>query len=198
MRGEMKLSELYGHKADYEKMLAMLDAYKSLPCVSSAVCQLERALDKCKHFEKWHIDTPGWDDSIDRLDKVGIYTCCVSTVPNQRGEYTDEGFSTYPLELNPPQEFLKISFMCGAYMFGGDYPVALFKELYSSLKAKCPPKYEDEINNSLYYTPDDAASAYSTCMELCAKYQHRYSEGAKKRKIAALELELAQLKGESK
>ena len=194
----MKLSELYGHKADYEKMMAMLDNYKSLPCVSRARCQLERALYKCKHFEKWHIDMPCWDDSIDKLDKVDICTCVLSIIPNQREECTDEGFSTYPLELNPPQEFLVISFRCGAYMFGEDYPVALFKELYSSLRAKCPPKYEDEMNKSLYYTPDDAANAYATCMELCAEYQHRYSEGAKERKIAALERELAQLKGASK
>lgn len=192
----MKLSELYGHKADYEKMISVLDRYKSLPCVLGAMCKLEHALNKCKHFEKWHIDTPYWNDSINRPDKVDIYTCCVSIIHNQR-VYTEDGnYSSYPLEFNPPLEFFVISFKCGAYMFGDDYPVDLFNDLYSSLKEKCPPKYEDEMNNSLYYTPDDAANAYATCMDLCAEYKHRYSEGAKKRKIAALECELARLKGE--
>ena len=194
----MKLSELHGHKADYEKMLSVLDNYKSLPCVLSARDILEHALDKCMHFEKWHIDTPDWDDSINTLDNVAICTCCISFIPNQREEYTDGGdYSTYPLELNPPQEFLQISFSCGAYMFGVDYPVALFEELYASLKAKCPPKYEDSLNHSLYYTPDDAANAYATCMELYTEHRRRYVADAKKRKIAALEQEIAKLKGET-
>lgn len=195
----MKLSELYSHKADYEKMMSVLDNYKWLPGVANAYFELERVLNKCKHFEKWHIDTQDWDDSIDRMDKVDICTCFISSIPNQREEYTDDGdYSTYPLELNPPQEFLLISFKCGAYMFGEDYPVALFTELYSRFKAKCPPKYEDKWNKTLYYTPDCASDAYATCLELCAEYRHRYAEGAKKRKIAALEQELAKLKGEKK
>lgn len=195
----MKLSELYEHKAEYEKIMSVLDNYQSLPCVAGACCELKRALDRCKHFEKWHIDLPDWNDTIDSMYEVETYTCETSTIPNQRKEYTDVGgYSTYPLELDQPQEFFVLRFSCGAYMFGEDYPVALFDELYSSLKAKCPPKYEDAMSKSLYYTPDGAGNAYATCMNLCSEYMHRYSEGAKERKIADLEKELAQLKGENK
>ena len=194
----MKRSELYAHKSDYEKIIAFLSEYKALPCVEDALSKLSNALNICRHFEKWHIDVPYWDDMIDRLDKVDIYTCPCSRIPNQREEFTDDGdYSTYPLELDPPQDFLVIRFACGAYMFGEDYPTELFEEMYAELKMRCPPKYEDRINNCLYYTPDSAASAYETCMKLCAEYRVRYGKDATKRKIANLERELAKLQGEA-
>lgn len=85
----------------------------------------------------------------------------------------------------PTDELLLcISFGTGAYIFGDDYPIELFKEFFEELKTY-NPKYKDTVNKSLYWSLENAG--------ILQKYKNKYRDGEKERKIAKLKKELADM-----
>lgn len=186
----MKLSELYQHKAAYDEIMAVLAKYKQLPCVDDAMYKIGYVAQACQDYEKWRIDKPYWNSSLCQHG-ISIYTCPVAEIDNQINKY--RGYET--LKFTEPKDLLQIWFSTGPYIFGQDYPQELFNEFYCALKTECPPLYENEFSNILYYKPEDAAKAYETCMRLYYEYSKKYKEQFKERRVKALEEELAKLKG---
>lgn len=189
----MRLSELYQHKAAYDEIMAVLTKYKQLPCVAETMNWIGWTVQACKDYEKWRIDKPYWDKSL-CLHDILIHTCPVAEIINQTNKYG----SYETLKFSEPKDLLQIWFSTGPNIFGQDSPKKLFDEFYCALKTECPPLYEDELNNHIYYKPEDAAKAYKTCMRLYDEYNQKYKEQAKERRVKALEEELAKLKGEVK
>jgi hypothetical protein len=186
----MKLSELYKHKAAYDEMMSVLAKYKQLPCVDDAIYKIRHAAKACQDYEKWRIDKPYWDYSLDK-DGISIYTNPVVEIRNQINKHGN--YET--LKFTEPKDLLQIWFSTGAYIFGRDYPQKLFDEFYCALKTECPPLYEGGLGAHIYYKPEDAAKAYETCMRLYDEYSQKYKEQAKERRVKALEEELAKLRG---
>lgn len=96
-----------------------------------------------------------------------------------------------------PETLLCIRFPTGAYIFGDEYDTEYFYEFYEEVKI-IKPKYEDEINNKLFYSfeNDIAFKAYEHYKNTLFKYQERYKERKKNRRIEKLKNELKKLEGD--
>lgn len=180
----MTRSELYSHKADYEKMLAVLEEHRDLPKVDTAIMHIKQALAICAHFEKWHIDSRNVITEEVSIPGVVVFCDKISSIPNLE------------VTFNPPRDLLKLWFSTGAYSIGDEYPTVLFDEMFAELQKECPPAYVDHLNNALYYTPDDAGKAFATCKALLAKYRKLHAEGEKSREIERLRKRLSELEHE--
>ena len=94
----------------------------------------------------------------------------------------------------PKNEWLlSISFSTGAYIFGQDYPTALFEEFWQELKSY-NPKFCDSHNHSMYFSLETAKDIFNNFPEILKKYHEKNREDAKKRKIKKMEEEIAKLK----
>lgn len=87
---------------------------------------------------------------------------------------------------------LNISFPTGAYIFGDDYPVELFKQFFDELKTY-NPKYLDTNNKSLYFSMDNAKYVFNEFGNILAKYNELNREDYKQRKIKKLQEEINKL-----
>lgn len=95
---------------------------------------------------------------------------------------------------NQPEDelLLDIGFSTGAYIFGKDYPVELFREFFNELKTY-NPKYTDSHNNSLYFSMDNAAKMLNAFQAIIDKYHEKNRTDSKLRKIKKLQEELEKL-----
>ena len=189
----MTRSELYSHKADYEKMLAVLEEHKDLPNVDTAIMHIRQALAICAHFEKWHIDSRNVTTEDVIIPGVAVFCGKISRIPNQK-EHQEEG----DVIFKAPRDLLKLWFSTGAYSISDEYPRDLFEEMFAKLQKECPPAYVDYLNDALYYTPDDAGKAFATCQALLSKYRKLYAEGEKSREMERLRKRLAELEHEGR
>lgn len=189
----MTRSELYSHKADYEKMLAVLEEHKDLPKVDTAMMHIRQALVICDHFEKWHIDSRNVTTEEVSIPGVIVFCGKISLIQNQK-----EHQNSSEVTFDPPRDLMKLWFSTGAYSIGDENPTALFDEMFAELQKECPPAYVDCLNNALYYTPDDAGKAFATCRALLAKYRKLYAEGEKSREIERLRKRLSELEHEGR
>lgn len=187
----MTRSELYSHKADYEKMFAVLEEHKDLPKVDTAIMHIKQALEICAHFEKWHIDSQNATTNDVSIPGADVFCGKISRIPNQKGHQESS-----EVTFDPPRDLMKLWFSTGAYSIDEEYPKDLFDEMFAELQKECPPAYVDRSNNALYYTPDDAGKAFATCNALLAKYRKLYAEGAKSREIERLKKRLSELEHE--
>jgi len=95
--------------------------------------------------------------------------------------------------IQPEDEtLLVLSFSTGAYIFGEDYPEGLFKRFFLELKGY-GPKYTDSMNQSLYFSLENAGPVFNEFNKLFKKYHEEYKNGFKERQIAKLTKELALL-----
>jgi hypothetical protein len=105
---------------------------------------------------------------------------------NRTISWEDEG-------RQPEDELLfTVSFGTGAYIFGDDYPVELFKEFFLELKSYSP-KYIDTVNKCLYFSMDNAKEIFNKYPEILKKWHEKNKEDAKERKIKKLKDELEKL-----
>lgn len=98
-----------------------------------------------------------------------------------------------------PETLLYIGFPTGAYIFGDEYDIDYFFEFYEEVKI-IEPKYEDKINHKLFYSfeNDMAFKAYKHYKNTLFKYQKRYKDRKKDRRIEELKNELKRLEGVTK
>ena len=90
---------------------------------------------------------------------------------------------------------LSIRFPTGAYIFGEDNPIDLFKKFYEELKSY-NPDYTDDLNRELYWKIDNASTIYHKFQDIFNKYLNIYKKEAKKRKINMLKEKLRKLEKE--
>ena len=88
---------------------------------------------------------------------------------------------------------LLIKFPTGAYIFGDDYPTELFHKFFNELLFDLNPKYTDIRNSVLYFSINNAGSAYNKFNLLYKKYDELNKEDYKQRKIQKMKDELAKL-----
>ena len=87
---------------------------------------------------------------------------------------------------------LQISFPTGAYIFGQDYPVALFQKFWLELKAFAPD-YIDEQNHCLYWEIKNAKTVFNSFDALMRKYYEINKTDAVLRRIEKAKMELEEL-----
>jgi hypothetical protein len=105
--------------------------------------------------------------------------------------WSDDGRQPENSEL-----LLCIHFSTGAYIFGDDYPKEFFQEFYEELKSY-KPKYQDTTNKYLYFSMDNASKIFNDFDTILQKYWDKNKADAKKRKIAKMKEQLAELEGGS-
>jgi hypothetical protein len=97
------------------------------------------------------------------------------------------------------QMLLKISHPTGAYIFGDYYPSGFFNKFFQELQERTKVEYVDSLNNSLYYTLENAMESLRLYKEIYAKYSKNNEENYKiemiRRKKEELERLESQLKG---
>ena len=87
---------------------------------------------------------------------------------------------------------LVLTFPTGAYIFGDDYPVPLFKELWCEIKGY-GFKYVDDVNHNVYFPLDSAAGIANEFPSILKKYYARYRAEADARRAQRLKQELEAL-----
>ncbi len=96
-------------------------------------------------------------------------------------------------DSQPEDEFLlDISFATGAYIFGDDCPIELFKEFFNELKSY-GPKYIDKHNKCLYFSMENAGRVFNEFENILNKYNEKNKEDEKKRRVKKLKAELEKL-----
>lgn len=157
--------------------------------------EIRRAKDECKKI-LFHYEL---------LEKYGLdiktrYINCENSVRIDRNShqiriaiYGDGKGRICNIKNQPKDELLlEISFPIGAYMFGEDYPKELFEQFYEELKTY-NPKYEDHLNNCLYYEIDKAKDIFNKYPEIFEKYKKMYDKQWKDRRKQKLLEELESL-----
>lgn len=115
------------------------------------------------------------------------------------GEETARTISWSDDKKQPDNEWLYvIRFSTGAYVFGdylqGNYPKETFDAFFAELKS-FEPKYCDTMNNSLYFTPENAHKVHNALWDIFNKYKALVVEENNRKRVASLEAELEKLKG---
>jgi len=96
----------------------------------------------------------------------------------------------------PEDEWLYcVSFACGAYIFGEEYPTQTFQKFFNELKS-FGPKYSDTVNKCLYFTSENAYKVHAAWKELFLKYKAQVQDELKAKRKQELEEELAKLSQE--
>ena len=95
---------------------------------------------------------------------------------------------------------MKISFPTGAYFliesgFDKPYLSELFNKMLGEFLA-LNPKYVDRLNESMYFTSDNAKDALDKWDEITSKYKNLVGDELKKLKIEELKVEFENLKAE--
>lgn len=97
---------------------------------------------------------------------------------------------------HPQDEWLYcVSFGCGAYIFGEEYPTQTFQKFFNELKS-FGPKYSDTANKRLYFTSENAHKVHAAWKELFLKYKAQVQDELKAKRKQELEEELAKLSQE--
>lgn len=87
---------------------------------------------------------------------------------------------------------LVVSFPTGAYIFGDDYPVDLFKDFFNELSTFAP-KYSDTTNKCLYFSMDNAKNIFNSFYDILNKYKELNRQDFNRRKIERLKKEIEKL-----
>lgn len=87
---------------------------------------------------------------------------------------------------------LVVSFPTGAYIFGDDYPVDLFKDFFNELTTFAP-KYSDTTNKCLYFSMDNAKNIFNSFYNILNKYKELNRQDFNRRKIERLKKEIEKL-----
>jgi hypothetical protein len=96
-------------------------------------------------------------------------------------------------DKTPDNEWLYvIRFPTGAYFFGQEYPITLFKEFFNELIA-LNPKYLDVANSSLYFGKENAKVAYEAFPEILSRYKKRYKDEEDLRELKRLQQQVEDL-----
>jgi hypothetical protein len=94
----------------------------------------------------------------------------------------------------PKNEWLFcIGFSTGAFIFGEDYPVNIFRKFWQELKSY-KPDYIDSHNHCLYFSLKNAKKIFNEFRLILEKYNKENQEDRKKREIKKLEDQLNDLK----
>lgn len=180
----MTSREFYANKEAYEEMLSVLKKYEKLPKVNYAVWEVKKCLQECQNYEQWRINKRDWDDSYAEDLPCNAYLQECKYISNQENGR---------LMLPSPTTYFVLYFSTGPYIFGDDYPVALFTEFYEELKQATNPKYADDLGRALYYTEETACNAYEVVQVLYKKYEAKAKHESKASRIQRLKEELAEL-----
>jgi len=93
----------------------------------------------------------------------------------------------------PKDEWLfAIYYSSWAYLFGDDYPTALFEEFFEELKSY-NPKYLDTRNHSLYFWMDNFSKIFNEYNNVLQKYREKNKEDYKIRRKKKLEEQIKKL-----
>ena len=103
----------------------------------------------------------------------------------------------------PTDEWLlKISFPTGAYFLidGGSFDKPYLSDLFNKMLGEflaLNPKYVDRLNQSMYFTSDNAKEVLNKWNEITTKYKNLVGDELKKLKIEKLKAELEELNGDN-
>jgi hypothetical protein len=93
----------------------------------------------------------------------------------------------------PQNEWLlNFSYSTGAYIFGDDYPQAIFQDFWNELKTY-NPKYIDSTNHNMYFSLENAGKILNDYNSIYSKYCELNRLDSKNRKILKLQAELEKL-----
>ena len=101
----------------------------------------------------------------------------------------------------PTDEWLlKVGFPTGAYFLidGGSFDKPYLSELFNKMLGDflaLNPKYVDRLNDSMYFTSDNAKEVLDKWDEITTKYKNLAGDELKKLKIEKLKAELEELNG---
>ena len=106
-----------------------------------------------------------------------------------------------PLPQPTDEWLLKVGFPTGAYFlidsgFDKPYLSELFNKMLGEFLA-LNPKYVDRLNQSMYFTSDNAKEVLDKWDEITAKYKNLVGDELKKLKIEKLKVELEELNGDN-
>ena len=107
-----------------------------------------------------------------------------------------------PLPQPTDEWLLKVGFPTGAYFlidsgFDKPYPSELFNKMLGEFLA-LNPKYVDRLNQSMYFTSDNAKEVLDKWDDITFKYKNLVGDELKKLKIEKLKAELEELNGDNK
>lgn len=176
-------------KSAYEEIGNVLNKYKSIIRFDFNKFENDSKvhLFELELKEKYGLDVGGKINSLDwnRFDDyrtIGIF----GKEYRRTISWPDDG-------KQPKNEYLfEISFPTGAYTFGDDYPVDLFRSFWDELKSY-GPKYTDTHNNNLYFTLKNSAVIFNNFRKILQKYSDIYRSEVNKRKIEVMKAEIAKL-----
>ena len=106
-----------------------------------------------------------------------------------------------PLPQPTDEWLLKVGFPTGAYFlidsgFDKPYLSELFNKMLGEFLA-LNPKYVDRLNQSMYFTSDNAKEVLDKWDEITTKYKNLVGDELKKLKIEKLKAELEELNGDN-
>ena len=177
-----KLSEICKHYNDFKKIKKTISDI-GLDCCSDIHRDIDHLIRACEWYEKWKIDKTYYTGNISRVDD---WTCItkVDHIPNSI------------VNFYKPMEFMQIWFSTGPYIFGDDYDRDFFVRFYEEIKNSVPkPEYADDLNYSLYYSPENAAAAYENYKRIYKEYMDENFERRKQKRMQYLRDELDKLEG---
>lgn len=171
-----KLEKIYELDEDYE--------------IHNIINQIEKKIVKVEYKEKYDVELKDYE--IIRKDWIFIERFKGSI-------YIGKGMKIFNSSKQPKEDEMLIQFAypTGAYIFGGggwfpdkdDYDEELFDDFFEELKTY-NYKYIDELNSCLYFDMENGIKLLKKYNEICEKYQDKWNERAKERKIKALKEEL--------
>ena len=177
-----KLSEICKHYNDFKKIKKTISDI-GLECCSEIHRDLDHLIRACEWYEKWKIDKTYYTGNISRVDDWACITK-VDHIPNSI------------VNFYKPMEFMQIWFATGPYIFGNDYDSDFFSKFYEEIKNSVPkPEYVDDLNHSLYYSPENAAAAYENYKRIYKEYMDKNFERRKQKRMQYLRDELDKLEG---
>ena len=111
------------------------------------------------------------------------------------------GAITWPDDGKQPESgwYLKVSFPCGPYTLGQDYPVKSFNAMFEEMKGY-GADHCDTANSSLYFNLETNRTSCETLYREYSNILMKYRDLSRKetlaKRIKEAEIELAKLKGE--
>ena len=177
-----KLSEIFKHYNEIKNMKKAL-GNMGLDCCGDIQRSIDHLIMACEWYEKWKIDKVYYTGNISKVDDwIGIAR--VDHIPNSA------------INFYKPIELMQIWFSTGPYIFGDDYDSDFFSKFYEEIKNSVPkPEYVDNLNHSLYYSPENAAAAYENYKRIYKEYMDKNFERRKQKRMQYLRDELDKLEG---
>ena len=177
-----KLSEICKYYHDFKNIKKSVGDME-LDCCGDINRDIDHLIRACEWYEKWKIDKVYYTGNISKIDDwIGIAR--VDHIPNSA------------INFYKPIELMQIWFSTGPYIFGDDYDSDFFSKFYEEIKNSVPkPEYVDDLNHSLYYSPENAAAAYENYKRIYKEYMDKNFERRKQKRMQYLRNELDKLEG---